>query len=474
MAPIDSPNAPSKTVFRSPTGDASTLNLKVQPYSADAEQAVLGCMLIDKEAIEVAIESLSEDNFFIDNNRKLFAIMKEMVLANKTVDVITLSDELNKRELMASFGGAEYLTNAVNSVPTTAHLTDYIRIVREKDTLRNLINAATKVVGDCYKQDEDPELLLDNAERLIYSIADQKRKTGLTHVADMLHGMIDQFEALHQNKQSITGVPTGFKKFDEMTAGFHPGNLIILAARPGVGKTAFALNIALHCAVKNKLPVAFFSLEMSQQEIGMRLFSAVTNISLSKLRTGFFDKSAWPMITRKAEVLSESPIYLDSSSAVSIMSLRSSARRLASQLKAKGTPLSMIMIDYLQLMQGSRKNPENRQTEISEISRSLKGLAQDLRIPIVALSQLNRSTEERGREGKPQLSNLRESGAIEQDADLVAFIYREAMYKNEPTPEEMGRAKLIIAKQRNGPQGEVDLTFVRECARFENFEPEAE
>ncbi len=473
MAPMDTTLSPSKT-YKSATGDASTLDLKVPPYSAEAELAVIGCMMIDKESLETALESLTESTFYLDKNAKTFSILKEMALNNKAVDVITLTDELSKRELLSSFGGAEYFTEAVNSVPTTAHLNDYIRIVKEKNILRNLINAATKVVGDCYKQGDDPQMLLDNAEKLIYSISDQQKRLGLTHVADMLHGMIDRFEMLHQNKQAVTGVPTGFKKFDELTAGLHPGNLVILAARPGVGKTAFALNIAINCAVKKKYPVAIFSLEMSQQEIGMRLFSAVTNISLSNLRTGFFQKSEWPMITRKAEVLSDSPIYLDSSSAVSILTLRSSARRLASQLKAKGTPLALIIIDYLQLMQGSRKNPENRQTEISEISRSLKGLAQDLALPILALSQLNRSTEERGREGKPQLSNLRESGAIEQDADLVAFIYREAMYKTEPAPEDLGKAKLIIAKQRNGPQGEIDLTFIRECARFEDFAADEE
>jgi replicative DNA helicase len=471
MATTDSVLTSSKT-YRSPSGDAATLNLKVPPYSEEAEQAVLGCMLIDKEALETALESLNESSFFCGPNGKIFALMKEMTLNNKVVDVVTLSDELSKRELLNSLGGAEILTQAINSVPTTAHIQDYIRIVKEKNVLRDLINAATKMVGDCYKQADDPERLLDDAERLIYSIADQKRRGGLTPLSDMLHGMMDNLEALHHRKQAITGVPTGFTKFDDMTAGLQPGNLIILAARPGVGKTALALNIAVHCAVKKKMPVAIFSLEMSQQEIGMRFFSSITNIPLGKLRTGFFQKSDWPMITRKAELLAESPIHLDSSSAVTILSLRSSARRLAAQLKVKGTPLALIMIDYLQLMQGSRRNPENRQTEIAEISRSLKGLAQDLNLPILALSQLNRSPEERGREGKPQLSHLRESGALEQDADLVAFIYREAMYKADATPEEQNKAKLIISKQRNGPQGEVDLTFIRECARFENFESE--
>ncbi|OGR84581.1 MAG: replicative DNA helicase [Elusimicrobia bacterium RIFCSPLOWO2_01_FULL_54_10] len=448
------------------------MDLKVPPYSEDAERAVLGCMLIDKESLETAVESLTDQNFYCGPNGKIFSIMKDMVLASKVVDVITLSDELSKRELLDTIGGADYLTQAINAVPTAAHINDYIRIVKEKDILRNLINAASKVVGDCYKTTDDPDRLLDEAERLIYSIADQKRSSTMTPLSDMLHGMIDHLEALHRREQMVTGVPTGFKKFDELTSGLQPGNLIILAARPGVGKTALALNIALHCSIARKLPVVIFSLEMSQQEIGMRLFSSVTNIPLGKLRTGFFKKSDWPMITRKAEVLSDSPIHLDTSSELTVFNIRSATRRLARRLKAKGTPLALVIIDYLQLMSGSRKSPESRQTEIAEISRSLKGLARDLNVPVLALSQLNRSPEERGREGRPQLSHLRESGAIEQDADLVAFIYREGMYKTDRTPEDMRRAKLIIAKQRNGPQGDIDLTFVDECARFENFESE--
>ena len=473
MAPTDSAFASSKT-YRSAPGDASTLNLKVPPYSEEAEQAVLGCMLIDKEALETALEVLTDSSFFCGSNPRIFAVMKEMVNANKVVDIVTLSDELSKLELLTSIGGTEYLTQAVNSVPTSAHIGDYIRIVKEKDILRTLINAATKVVGDCYKTADDPDRLLDEAERLIYSISDQKRKSNLTSLSDMLHGMIDHLEALHRREQTVTGVPTGFKRFDELTSGLQPGNLVILAARPGVGKTALALNIAINCAVKKKMPVVIFSLEMSQQEIGMRLFSTVTNIPLGKLRTGFFNKSDWPMITRKAELLSESPIHLDTSSDLSVFNIRAATRRLARKLSAKGTPLALVIIDYMQLMSGSRKNPESRQTEIAEISRSLKGLARDLNIPVLALSQLNRSPEERGREGKPQLSHLRESGAIEQDADLVAFIYREAMYKTDASPEDQNRAKLIIAKQRNGPQGEIDLTFIRECARFEDASPEEE
>lgn len=447
---------------------------KAPPRSQEAEMAVLGSMLIEKEALDRALELLEEKNFYDPTHQKIFSVIRNLALNNKVVDTVTLAEELRKEELLVAIGGGEYLTQLINSVATAAHIDRYAEIVREKATLRDLIRAATQVVGDCYRENENAATLLDRAESLIYAIADKKNKIGLVPLSEMLQEMIENLEALHQRKEVVTGVSTGFKRFDEMTAGLQPGNLIILAARPGVGKTSFALNIALQVAVKKKLPLAIFSLEMNKQEIGMRLMSSITGIPLQKLRTGFFQKADWPMITRKAELLSDSPIHIDDSSATSILTLRAAARRLATQLNSKKTPLALMIIDYMQLMQGSRPNPENRQNEIAEISRSLKGLARDLNIPIVALSQLNRSPEAGGREGKPQLSHLRESGALEQDADLVAFIYREALYKSDPDEELKRKAKLIVAKQRNGPLGEVDLAFRGECARFENPDPETD
>ncbi len=451
----------------------SNLLDKTPPYSEEAEKAVLGSMLIEREAMERAMELLEEKSFYSETNKKLFCAIRDLSLQDKVVDTVTLAEELRRKDLLSDVGGAEYLTELIHTVATAAHIDHYATIVKEKGVLRDLMRAATSIVGECYQDANGADALLDKAEGLIFAIADKRSKTSLVPVSSMVHEMVEHLEQLHQRKESVTGVASGFKRLDDLTAGFQPGNLCILAARPGVGKTAFALNIALHVAMKKKLPVAIFSLEMSQQEIGMRLLSASSGIHLQQLRTGFFKKSDWPIITRKAELLAEAPIYLDySSSAMSIMTLRSAARRLSVQLHAKGTPLAMIIIDYLQLMQGSRRNPESRQNEIAEISRSLKGLARDLNIPILALSQLNRSTEERGREGRPQLSDLRESGALEQDADLVAFIFREAMYKKEPDEETLRKAKLILAKQRNGPLGDIDLVFMRECARFENLEPE--
>src|SRR3989338_8847956 len=413
---------------------------KVPPYSQEAERAVLGSMLIDREALERALELLDEKSFYEEQNQKIFSVIKTLSLNNRVVDTVTLAEELRTMNYLSSAGGAEYIAELINTVATAAHIDNYAEIVKEKAILRDLIRAATQMVGECFQENEGANSLLDKAEGLIYSIAEKKARTGLAPLSEMIHEMIENLEVLHQRKETVTGVPSGFKRFDDMTAGFQRGNLVILAARPGVGKTALALNIALQ-----------------------------------SLRTGFFKKSDWPIITRKAELLSEAPIYLDySNSAMSILTLRSSARRMAAQLASKATPLSLIIIDYLQLMQGSRKNLENRQNEIAEISRSLKGLARDLNVPIIALSQLNRSPEERGREGKPQLSDLRESGALEQDADMVGFIYREAMYKKDPDEELLRKAKLIIAKQRNGPLGEIDLIFLKECARFENLEPEAD
>ncbi len=446
---------------------------KVPPHSIEAEMAVLGSMLIEKEALDRALEVLDESSFYDPTHQKIFQAIRNLSIHNRAVDTVTLAEELRRQEQLVSIGGAEYLVRLINSVATAAHIEHYVDIVKQKAVLRTVIRGATQVVQECYQENEDASVMLDRAESVIYAIADQPGRKGLHPVGDMLQGIIENLEVLHQKKEHITGVSTGFAKLDELTAGLQRGNLIILAARPGVGKTAFALNICEHVAVNKKLPVAIFSLEMSQQEIGMRLLSSITAIPLQSLRTGFFKKSDWPAITRKAEMLAESPLYLDySTSAMSILTLRSSARRLATHLKAKGTPLALLVIDYLQLMQGSSRSPESRQVEIAEISRSLKGLAHDLNLPIIALSQLNRSPEERGRDGKPQLSHLRESGALEQDADLVAFIYREAMYKQEPVDEETKRrAKLIIAKQRNGPQGEVDLVFMGECARFETYSP---
>ncbi len=459
-----------------PAGSSSSTDLKVPPYSIEAEMAVLGCMLIEKDALEQALEMLHPESFYDDRHAKLFGAIKDMSGNNSAIDIVTLVDALKKNGSLEAVGGTDYLTEVMNVVPTAAHVEAYARIVQQKEILRALINTSTNVVSSCYRQDEEPGFLLDSAEQAIYKIADRlNNKKGLLPLSEMLGETIEHLETLHQKKAAVTGVPTGFTKFDTMTSGFQPGNLIILAARPGMGKTSMALDIALHAGVHKKIPTIIYSLEMSQQEIVMRLLSALAMVPLQKLRTGFFRKEDWPVLTRKAEVLSESPIYLDhSSSGVSIMTLRATARRLAAQLRSKGTPLGLIVIDYLQLMQGSRRTPESRQTEIAEISRSLKGLALDLKVPIIALSQLNRSTEEHGRDGKPQLSHLRESGAIEQDADLVGFIYREGMYKKDPDPETQRRAKLIIAKQRNGPLGEVDLVFIGECARFQNLEPEAE
>ena len=295
---------------------------KVPPYSTEAEMAVLGSMLIEKEALERALELVDEKNFYEDPHQRIFSAIKQLSVQNKPVDTVTVAEELRRNGDLARVGGGDYIAQLINSVATSAHIDHYAGIVKEKAVLRQLIAAGTRVVGDCYREEEDAQTLLDRAEGLIYSIADSKDRKGLLPISDMLQEMIENLETLHQRKETVTGVPTGFKKFDEMTAGLQPGNLIILAARPGMGKTSLALNIATHVGITKKMPVAFFSLEMSQQEIILRFLSSITGVHLQKLRTGFFEKSQWPVITRKAEVLSESRIELDSSSAMSILTLR--------------------------------------------------------------------------------------------------------------------------------------------------------
>ncbi len=454
---------------------ANLLLDKVPPYSAEAEMAVLGSMLIEKEALERSLEILDEKSFYHESHQRIFAAMRDLAANNKVVDVITIGEELRRIQALAEVGGGEYIVKLTNSVATAAHVEHYAGIVREKAVLRSLISAATQVVGECYQENESADALLDRAESLVYAIAEKKERGGPAPISEMLDSMVQYLEKLYSEKQQVTGVPTGFRKFDEMTSGLQKGNLIIFAARPGVGKTSFALNIAVNVAMEKKLPVLIFSLEMTRDELLLRILSSSAQIPLQQLRTGYFKKTDWPVITRKVEQLLDAPIYLDySASAMSILTLRAAARRMATRLNAQGTPLALVIIDYLQLMAGSRRTPESRQTEIAEISRSLKAMARDLNIPIIALSQLNRAPEEKGREGRPQLSNLRESGALEQDADMVAFIYREGQYKKDTGDDEnlKTKAKLIVAKQRNGPIGDVELRFIGEYAKFGDAETE--
>lgn len=433
---------------------------KIQPQSLEAEMSVLGAMLMDKEAISKAVEVLSEEAFYKTTHRKIYSAILDLFEKNEPVDLVTLTNELKKKGELTNIGGPIYLTTILNSVPTSANVEYYIKIVNEKAVIRNLISAATEITSMAYQPTEDVSQLLDNAEQLIFNIVQRKISRDFVHIGDMLHDSFEMIEELYAKKAYVTGVPSGFIELDTITSGFHPSDLIIIAGRPSMGKSSFALNIAQHASSKEKIPVGIFSLEMSKEQLVHRVLCAEARVDAHKLRTGYLGETDWPKLTTAAGVLAEAPIYIDDTPAISILEIRAKSRRL----KAKYN-IGLVVIDYLQLVQG-RMQVDNRQQEISEISRSLKSLARELNIPVIALSQLSREVEKRG-DRKPQLSDLRESGAIEQDADLVAFVYREEYYK--PTPENEGIAEIIIGKQRNGPVGTIKLAFVRKYTRFENL-----
>lgn len=433
---------------------------KIQPQSLEAEMSVLGAMMMDKDAICKAVETLSEDAFYKTTHRKIYSAILDLFERNEPVDLVTLTNELKKKGELSNIGGAIYLTTILNSVPTSANVEYYIRIVNEKALIRGLISAATEITSLAYQPVEDVPQLLDRAEQLIFNIVQRKISREFVHIGDMLHDSFEMIEELYAKKTYVTGIPTGFIELDIITSGFHPSDLIIIAGRPSMGKSSLALNIAQHVGSREKVPVGIFSLEMSKEQLVYRMLCAEARVDAHKLKTGYLGEADWPRLTTAAGVLAESPIYIDDTPAIPILEIRAKARRL----KAKYN-VGLIIVDYLQLVQG-KIQIDNRQQEISEISRSLKSLARELNIPIIALSQLSREVEKRG-DKKPQLSDLRESGAIEQDADLVTFVYREDYYK--PTPENEGIAEIIIGKQRNGPVGSVRLAFVKKYTRFENL-----
>jgi replicative DNA helicase len=439
---------------------------KTPPQALEAEMAVLGAMLIEREAQAKVLDLLDESCFYKPAHQAIFRVIAHLFAEGAAVDVVTVGEQLKNQQLLAEIGGSSTLTDLANVLPTAANVDYYARIVKDKALLRRLIQTSTRIVASAYSQQDEVVQILDEAERQIFSIAQSHADKGFVAVSDLIHDVIETVEKLYQRKTHVTGVPTGFTELDAMTSGFQPSNLVIIAGRPSMGKTSFALNIAEHVAIHEKRPVALFSLEMSREELMLRLLCSQARVDSHKVRRGYLEKRYWNILTAAASQIAQSPIFIDDSSSLSVIEMRARARRLAAELAAKGTPLALICVDYLQLMRGIGR-VENRQQEISEISRNLKALARDLRVPVIALSQLSRRPEEKGREGRPQLADLRESGAIEQDADLVAFIYREEIYK--PNDLDLaGKARILIAKQRNGPTGEFELTFLREYTRFEN------
>ena len=434
--------------------------LNVQPQALEAEQAVLGSMLISKEAVSKVLQWISSEHFYKETHAKIFSTMIVLFNENEPVDTISVTDRLKKNKELEAVGGAYYITGLVESVPTAANVESYSKIVLEKAVLRRLIYLAHDMSKEAYDDRQTVDDILDSAEQSIFTITQNRLKGGFKHIEPILHESFEQLDAISSKAGSVIGVPSGLIDLDAMTAGFHPGDLVIIAGRPAMGKTSLALSIARNAAVDHKETVGFFSLEMADHQIAMRLLCAESKVDSHLVRTGNLPKSQWKNLSIHVGTLAEAPIYLDDSPAITVLELRAKARRLKAEHDVK-----MIIVDYLQLMQGP-KGVESRQQEISIITRSLKSLAKDLKIPIVALSQLSRAVESRS-DRRPQLSDLRESGAIEQDADVVMFLYRQWIYSRED--QDRGKAQIIISKQRNGPTGTVNVTFIDRFARFENM-----
>ena len=433
---------------------------KMPPQNLEAEQAVLGSMLIEEHAIADAIEILDSTCFYTDAHRKIFDCILKLYSFNKAVDIVTLIEELKKTDDLERIGGATYVTNLTTVVPTAANIKHYGQIVKEKSILRNLISTATNIISESYDTHGDVERILDKAERMIFEISSKKIDTNFAPIKEIIKDSIETIDMLYQKKAHVTGVATGLTDLDSLTAGLHPSDLIVLAGRPSMGKSALVACIAEHIGIVEKKPLVIFSLEMSKEQLVQRMLCSHARVNAHSVRTGFLSQTDWPRLTNAAGKLSEAPIFIDDTAGLSVLELRAKARRLKSQ-----HDIQLIVVDYLQLMQGL-PGSENRQQEISEISRSLKALARELNVPLIAVSQLSRAVETR-QDRRPQLSDLRESGAIEQDADLVGLLLREEYYN--PTEENRGIAELIIAKQRNGPVGTIKLTFIKDYTRFENL-----
>jgi replicative DNA helicase len=435
---------------------------KLPPQNVEAEQSVLGGILIENEAIHKVMEILTADDFYRDAHQRIFNAIVDLSERSEPADLITLTNELRKLNQLDPTGGASYLASLIDSVPTAANIEYYAKIVKEKAILRKLIQTSTEIITKSYEDREDVEELLDEAERGIFQISEHRVRPSFYPIKKIVKDSFEIFQRLYEKKELVTGIPSGFKELDRMTAGFQPSDLIIVAGRPSMGKTAFCLNLAQYAAIENKIPVAVFSLEMSKEQLVIRMFCSEARVEGNRLRTGFLSESDWPKLTIAAGNLSEAPIYIDDTPALSVLELRAKARRLKGE-----HGLSMLIVDYLQLMRG-RMKVESRQQEISEISRSLKALAKELNIPVIAVSQLSRRTEER--QGmRPQLSDLRESGAIEQDADLILFLYRDEVYNRSEDNPNKGKAELIIGKQRNGPIGKIELAFLDKFTTFKEL-----
>ena len=436
----------------------------VPPHDLDAERAVIGAMLVSEAAVSVVGETLAAEDFYSETHRVLYGAMMRLYAKGEPIDQLTLSDELRSVGEFDRVGGRQYVFRLVESVPTAANAARYAEIVRGKALLRAVIDAGDRIQQEAFAEPEDVTQALDAAEQLIYGVSNRQLKVHLAPVSELAPSTLEMIQRLYEQEGEVTGVESGFEDLDRMTTGFHKSDLVILAARPAMGKTALALNAVWHAAGIKGLPVAIFSLEMSKEQLVQRLISQVTRIRTQDLRSGNVGAEDWPKLVRGVAEVARAPVWIDDTAGITLMEMRAKVRRLASRLNAQGEiPLSLIVVDYLQLMIGQRTRAENRQQEIAEISRGLKVLARDLNIPVVAVAQLSRAVEQR-HDKRPLLSDLRDSGSIEQDADMVMFLYRDEYYN--PDSDDKGIAEIIIGKHRNGPTGKVQLAWLEQYTKF--------
>lgn len=434
--------------------------LKLPPQNQEAEQSVLGGLLLDNEAIHRVVELLDAADFYREGHRKIFQAVLDLYGKSEPADLVTVTNALKASGALDAVGGAAYLAELVDRVPSAANAASYAKIIREKSVLRRLIEGATEIAERGYRDEGNVDEYVDSAEKIVFEVAQRRFRKGFTPVKEIVKDSFKAIEQLYERRELVTGVPTGYRELDRLTCGLQRSDLIIIAGRPSMGKTAFALNIVEHASIEAGIVSAVFSLEMSQEQLVRRMLCSRAEVDASKLRGGFLAESDWPRLTRAAGLLSEAPIFIDDSPALSVLEVRAKARRLQRE-----HGVGLLVIDYLQLMRGGARM-ESREREISEISRALKALAKELDVPVVALSQLNRGVEAR-QDKRPQLSDLRESGAIEQDADVIAFVYRDEMYN--PESADAGKAEILIGKQRNGPTGKVVLAFRNNITRFDDL-----
>jgi replicative DNA helicase len=435
---------------------------KTLPSNLEAERSILGAILLDDKALFAVFESLKTQDFYLDSHRKVFEKMLHLMNNSRPIDLVTLKEELQRANQLESVGGAAYLASLTDGLPRAINIEYYAQIVKEKSTLRRMIQVSNEIMARSYQDEEAAEEILQHLEKAIFDIASQQFHSGFASITPVVSDVFREIEELSNQKAPVTGLETGFIDLDKMTSGLHPSDLIIVAARPGLGKTSLCLNIAQHAAIRQRKTVGIFSLEMSKEQLVKRLLCSEARIDSHRINTGYLSKEDWTRLSRVSGDLSETKIFIDDSASITVPELRSKSRRLKLE-----HGLDLVIVDYMQLMSGSNQRYENRTQEISQISRGLKGIAKELSLPLIAVSQLSRAVEARRGDHRPQLSDLRESGSIEQDADVVLFIYREDMIN--PTEDNNGLAELIIGKQRNGPTGSIQLAFSKQFTKFDSF-----